>query len=446
MIWIITRREILDNLLSSRFALATILCLILIVLGSYVSIKDYERRMGEYSTGVQEQKGEHAAYMPKVYRKPEVLGIFSQGIERKLGNIVDSRDYFHNGRINLTGEMGTYGSGQSIYLKTLAPIDFDFVVRVVMSLLAIFLAYDAVSGEREAGVLKLSLANAVPRSDILIGKFLSGVFCICIPLTMSTIVAILMMQLSDLVRFDAAEWGRLGIIFSLSILYLAVFYVLGLFVSCLTKTSTMSLTISMLIWILALVIVPNAGPALVKQFWHITSRSEMMHQRDQLYMEYIKKEYEKFGPWDKRDESDKTRAQLQTLWHERTRALWKLGQEHIRELDRQAEAGRWAARFSPSSAFSFAISAIARTDIGTYKRFMRSAHSFFTQTENLQKLRYDLREEYKRRAEEYRYSFRISESLADSFRDAVPDIALLLLFAVVFFMGAYAAFIRYDVI
>ncbi len=35
MVWTITKREIHDNLLSSRFALATILCLILIVLGAY---------------------------------------------------------------------------------------------------------------------------------------------------------------------------------------------------------------------------------------------------------------------------------------------------------------------------------------------------------------------------------------------------------------------------
>jgi ABC-type Na+ efflux pump permease subunit len=49
VIWTITKREIHDNLLSARFALAIILCLILMTLGFYVSIKDYERRMGEYS-------------------------------------------------------------------------------------------------------------------------------------------------------------------------------------------------------------------------------------------------------------------------------------------------------------------------------------------------------------------------------------------------------------
>ena len=45
----------------------------------------------------------------------------------------------------------------------------------------------------------------------------------------------------------------------------------------------------------------------------------------------------------------------------------------------------------------------------------------------------------------YEYSFNVSESLTGSFRDATSDIILLLLFGAVFFMGAFASFIKYDV-
>lgn len=442
MIWTIARREIHNNLISSKFALATILCLILIVLGSYVSIKDYERRMSEYSIGVQEQKGENAAFFPKIYKKPEMLGVFSQGMERKLGRVVDSKDYFWEGKLNLTGEMRVRGTRQSAYLKNLAPVDFNFVVRVVMSLLAIFLAYDAISGEREAGVLKLTMANAVSRSHILVGKFLGGVFCMCIPFIMSAIVAVLMMQLSHTAQFGTAEWIRLGAILSLSIVYLVGSYALGLLVSCLTKTSATSLTVSMLIWILVLVIVPNVGPAMVKRFWQITPRGEMVRQRDQLDKEYMKTT----RLWDKRDGSRKGEAEFQILMHGRARSLWRLSQQHKRELDQQTEAGRWVARLSPSSVFSFATSAFARTDVKTYDRFMQNVYMFFTETESLRNLAFEGKmKEYRDRAGAYRYSFKMSESVADSFRDAAPDVALLLLFAVLLFMGAYASFIRCDV-
>lgn len=446
MVWTITKREIYDNLLSSRFALATILCLILIVLGTYVSIRDYEKRMDEYSVGIQEQKGPRAAYEPKVYRKPEVLGIFGQGLERRLGMIADYREYSSRGMIVLTGEMGTYGSRQSAYLSNLASIDFNFVVRVVMSLLAIFLAYDAVSGEREAGVLKLSFANSVPRAHILMGKFLGGIFCLVIPLTMSSIIALLMMQLSDAVQLGEAEWGRLGIILLLSMLYLAMFYAIGLFVSCITKRSTTTLIVSMLIWILLVVIIPNVGPAMVKRFRHRMSRDEMMSQAAKLHADYSERYRRKFGSaMDSWDDTEDIRRQKTEHRFKLTSALFKLFQEHTRELDRETDAGRWIARLSPASAFSFASNTFARTDIGTYKRFMDSVEVIFNMADSFMRLSRQEREEQDKLLNDYEYSFRMSEALADSFRDATPDIILLLLFGVIFFMGAYASFIKYDV-
>jgi ABC-type transport system involved in multi-copper enzyme maturation permease subunit len=443
MIWIIIKREIHDNLLSARFALVIILCLILMTLGSYVSIKDYERRMGEYSVRVDEQKGPDAASMPKVYRKPEVLSLFSRGMERKLGTVAKYENYMGMGTITLGEEISS--TPQSVYLKALAPADFDFVVRVVISLLAIFLAYDAISGERESGVLKLNIANSVPRSSILLGKFLGGVFCLCLPLVISFIISVLMIEFSASVELGETEWYRLGMILLVSILYLLVFYALGLFISSLTKTSAMSLMVSMLIWILLVVVIPNAGPALVKQLWHTTSREEMLRQQQELDQDYFKMENEKFGPWDKRDKSPETHIKVQELRNERNRAAWKLAQKHTSELDRQTEAGRWIARFSPSSAFSFAASAFARTDVHAYKRLINGIHALFTQADELQRLYFADMDKYNERTKDYKYSFQPSESIADSLSDAVSDIAILLLFAALFFIGAHAAFIRYDV-
>ena len=446
MVWTITKREIHDNLLSSRFALATILCLILIVLGAYVSIRDYEKRMDEYSIGIQEQKGPRAAYEPRIYRKPEVLGIFGQGLERRLGMIADYREYSSRGMIVLTGEMGTYGSRQSAYLNTLTSIDFNFVVRVVMSLLAIFLAYDAVSGEREAGVLKLSLANSVPRAHILMGKLLGGVFCLIIPLAMSSIVALLIMQLSDAVELGSAEWERLGIILLLSMVYLSVFYIIGLFVSCITKRATTTLMVSMLIWILLVVIIPNVGPAMVKRFRHGISREEMMIQRGKLYADYHERYKRKFGLntnfW---EDSEETKRQKREHNLEISGKLFKLFQEHTRELDRETDVGRWIARFSPASAFSFASSTFARTDIGTYKRFKESVKAIFIMADDFERMSQRDLEKQDELLRNYEYSFNVSESLTGSFRDATSDIILLLLFGAVFFMGAFASFIKYDV-
>jgi ABC-type transport system involved in multi-copper enzyme maturation permease subunit len=52
-------------------------------------------------------------------------------------------------------------------------VDLVFVVTILMSLVALIFAYDAVSGEKEDGP-KLVLANGVPRHRILLGKVIGG--------------------------------------------------------------------------------------------------------------------------------------------------------------------------------------------------------------------------------------------------------------------------------
>ena len=48
MIWTIAAREILDNLMGLKFLLGTVLCLVLVVIATVVSLQDYQTRMEEY--------------------------------------------------------------------------------------------------------------------------------------------------------------------------------------------------------------------------------------------------------------------------------------------------------------------------------------------------------------------------------------------------------------
>ena len=48
----------------------------------------------------------------------------------------------------------------------LGDLDFLFVVGTVFSLLALLFTFDAVAGEREAGTLRITLANGPPKKPI----------------------------------------------------------------------------------------------------------------------------------------------------------------------------------------------------------------------------------------------------------------------------------------
>ena len=56
------RRELLDNLMTFRFAAAVFIMLLLVVANTAVLIKDYERRLESYNTALKNYHGTHSEY------------------------------------------------------------------------------------------------------------------------------------------------------------------------------------------------------------------------------------------------------------------------------------------------------------------------------------------------------------------------------------------------
>ena len=50
MLTVLIRRELLDNLMTFRFAAVVLIMLLLVVANTFVLIKDYERRLEAYNT------------------------------------------------------------------------------------------------------------------------------------------------------------------------------------------------------------------------------------------------------------------------------------------------------------------------------------------------------------------------------------------------------------
>ncbi len=253
MIWTIAAREILDNLMSMKFLFGTVLCLVLVVISTVVSLHNYQRRMDEYETAIANYRGEpNFVHNPQVYRKPEVLSIFVCGFEKRFGNVVNIDDKVP---VRAGGFMGTLRSAE--FSTEFASIDFLFVVKVILSLLAIFLSYDAISGEYELGTLKLALSRPVSRASIILGKLISGIACLLIPLTISLIVGILIVQLIGGIPFTSEDWLRTASIAGVAILCMTSFYMLGMAVSSRTRQAAMSLVILLLIWTAEVFLVPG---------------------------------------------------------------------------------------------------------------------------------------------------------------------------------------------
>ena len=82
MLTVLIRRELLDNLMTFRFAVAVLIMLLLVVANTAVLIKDYERRLADYNTALKTEDRRsqglktYSGRRLNVARPPNPLSIF----------------------------------------------------------------------------------------------------------------------------------------------------------------------------------------------------------------------------------------------------------------------------------------------------------------------------------------------------------------------------------
>ena len=495
MLWAIVRREITANILSFRFLMGLLIYFSLIVTNLFVLTRGYEDRLQSYQTAVRENEDE--VKQVKIYsefghsrklkcdRKPKLLSIFNEGMDKRKGNTVT----VSHGYVPAVAEK--HGSDNP-YLNIFSSIDFTIICQVVMSLLALLFAYDAISREKEAGTLRLTLSCAVSRPILLLGKYIAGMVSISLPLIASFVAGLLMIQSSPYVSFDSSDWIRISLIFLVSMLYVSLFFLIGLFLSTRTDRPSITLMFSMCIWVLFVLIVPNLTVLLVEHASPIRSENPYKEQADELWGEFGNKagDYLKERavdlPWEPADpgglgvlESRTAYGSGETVslrhfrnedgvpfvqgyygFKENLRTqyadkVWKIRKAYLDENpNRQSLLALNISRISPTAVYYNAAAILAETDLGSFWRFMEqtrqyrrewveylrdekifSSRRWFTGKDSQEPLDLSGMPRFKER----------SESIGSSLQRAVPDIMILAVLNILFFMGAFVSFLRYDI-
>ena len=93
MFWVLLRREILAHLITFRFAITVITCLLLVATTMFIRINDYEQRLASYNAARDAHRDEllstrtYSFLMPKIDRPPNPLSIFNAGMDSRLGRL-----------------------------------------------------------------------------------------------------------------------------------------------------------------------------------------------------------------------------------------------------------------------------------------------------------------------------------------------------------------------
>ena len=495
MLWTIVRREITSNILSFRFLMGLLIYFFLIVTNLFVLTRGYEDRLQSYQTALRENEdkiGQVTRYsefglthMLKCDRSPKLLSIFNEGVDKRKGNTVTVA----HGYVPAVAE---HHGSDNPYLNIFSSIDFTVICQVVMSLLALLFSYDAISREKEAGTLRLALSCAVPRPMLLLGKYIAGMVSISLPLVASFVAGLLVIQFSPYIFFSSSDWIRILLIFLLSMLYVSLFFLIGLFLSTRTDRPSITLMFSMCVWVLFVLIVPNLTVLLVEHTSPMQSEEPYKEQARDKWKQYeaeVKDYLEKRGveePLDRanfggvgarsgvndydsgetvqvsrfENEEGVSFAQECYGFKEDLRAryadqIWQIRKEYLdRNPNRQSLFALNISRISPAAVYYNTAAILAETDLGSFWRFMEQTRQY--RREWVDYLRdekiFSSRRWFTTEFEDPIDLSRIprfneqSEGIDNSLQRASLDIMILAVLNMLFFMGAFISFLRYDVV
>ena len=170
-------------MLTYRFALAFGACAVLMGLSAYALVDEYALRAEAHEVEVVRARAELdnikvyaqlLEYPPFTHRPPSPLAIFGEGLEDRLGNVL----HFSHGSVPT---LLSAPQDSNPLMHAFPVFDLATISALLLSLVALFFAYDSVSGERQAGTLSLLFSNPVPRAHLLLGKWLGGLACTGLP-------------------------------------------------------------------------------------------------------------------------------------------------------------------------------------------------------------------------------------------------------------------------
>jgi len=485
MLIALIKKEIVATVLDLRFIIASLLFLILIPLGMYVSRKEYEQRLANYRLEHQmyrQKYGKEVSSEVEVqgFRPPSMVSIFAAGLDRYIPDkVITSRSgLFRTAK-------GVPGNSPSLLFGRM---DLFFNMCFVASLVALAFTFNSISGEKEAGTLGLMLSNPVSRSHILLSKIIGTYVSLLIPLAMSLLIASIILELSQDISILLPQlYPSFLIILGVTLVYLLTMVTLGVLISGTTQKPIISMTVSLFVWVIIVLALPKVSTMLARIIYPVEAE-QVVNLRKYMTLDDLQETYEQKSKdihkkyphlswnlimkyyWEKDDIEENLGllpAKLQSVvpldeeltahlkGHEVqiNNEIGQIVQNHKNKMNMQNAIAMYISRLSPACCYSYLVSGLSNTGTGEYDKFMENAQKF---QYLVKKTIYDnyFSRVYKGGSSghiihrppetlpdmQYRYL-----SLTEILEAGLIDVILSIVFTFLFFTLAFVTFNRYDV-
>jgi ABC-type transport system involved in multi-copper enzyme maturation permease subunit len=373
---------------------------------------------------------------------------------------------------------GSAGVSQASVAYALGNLDFLFIVGIVFSLLALLFTCDAVAGEREAGTLRINLSNPLPRDVFLWSKLLGGYIVFIIPFLMSFLLGLLLLVWQGFPLGESKiAMPMLGLTF-VSLLYIAVFFAIGVVISTYLDNSKTALIVAFTFWVFAVLIAPRGAFVVAKLVAPTRTQQAVYMEKSVLHNNLMKDKDEKI--WEKmalafesggsinvnlsdpeaQKRLDKLRGPIEEEYRlEFQNRADKIDRDYQRGKDRQEQIGEMLSRITPTSSLTYFAMNLTQTGklkrdtyFQTGKRYYDQLdESYFSTISNdamaqVLQVMNQMNDADESETDKILPPPTLTEpSLSDTLRRSAIDVFLLGFFALVFTTVAFLKFFRSDI-
>jgi ABC-type transport system involved in multi-copper enzyme maturation permease subunit len=491
-------KEIRETVITGKFIIATVLCLILIPLGMYVTTQEYSQSINDYRQAVKlyQQRSEgkvYARFKAEGYRPPSPLSVFAVGLEPVLPNkAVTSESRYASqepmaGVVKISNESGLHNPLAALFGK----MDYLFNVGFVLSIFALLFTFSCITGEREMGTLKLISSNPVPQWNILLAKIIGNYLVFFLPFLVSFLAALLILNFSGIFSMNAAGvFHAILIIFGVTVLFLFCMFTFGVLLSVFSRHSMTAIVLMLVIWVVFALVIPKLSPMVAQIIKPVESaqilsskiqnvredlRNEQLDIGDKLFTGLIGRHGHTVEEYlHEQVITDDERKHIETEYDELVGpireeyagkillATQQLQRNHDNALKEQETIAIQISRLSPICCFTYILTDLAGTGLMEIGNFTRQAERF---QEQVKQTVYD-KFFYHQYGAGRRYYIYLEDIKGATLGGKIPvpgmydyhfltvreaifsrwvDILLLTLYTILFFAGAFVKFLRYDV-
>ena len=403
MIRLIIKKELHENLVSYKFVILAIICFVLIGFSNYAMYKTYKDNVEDYNL-------RNAIAGDVLLRKqPSPLSIYVNGVQ----DLIERTFMYQKGMYEPME--ASAGFNVNTFRELFPVLDFAYVVKVILSFIAMIVGFDLLCGEKMRGTLRLMISNSVPRNAVIFGKIIGNAITIAVPFVLASLFYYILLQLMPDINFSFEDNVRLLLIFGISLLYLLIFLMAAIMVSGLVHSPKLSIVGCFFVWITLVFLLPNILALTAKKSEQVPNVKKVAEAKFWASEEFTKV----------RDQHPKGWVQQQTKEKYR-----KLSMDFRNKLLAYTNHAKKLNRFTPTGAYVLSSSNLTKYGMDDEHNFRNTLFQF------MQSIQTD----------GTRPAFSVNDnSLLKSLKNSIFDLLSLVLFSILFYLGAFIVFLRYDV-